>query len=261
MKNFAVSWSKLSTFETCPWKFWLLYGSKHVKGKAIIPFQSSKALEDGNTKHELMEEALRNIKRGFPVGMHVEADPFWQPWWGELVEKLVKEFPKSWVEQKLAADIDYKKVALDKYWQPSMTNQEVFFQGRLDAVFFKCRPFSREAPADYARIIDWKSGKVRETEGYQQLASQALLLFTALPALETIDAYYVFLDHKKMRVEKFSRKKDFKLLKREFDERIIGGITKAFKFNSFPAEPRINWACKWCPAGEEDCHKSQQHKF
>jgi len=246
MKNFVTSWSKLSTFEGCPRKFWLLYASKHVEGEAIIPFQKSRALEEGNEKHELLENAINSLKRGSPINGSIQKHKFWQPWWRDLVTKLVRKCPQSWVEQKLGVDIHFEKCELNQWWQPTDSTRTPLMHGRIDVVFFNGKPFMN---ATAAQIIDWKSGKVRKSEDYSQLASQALLVFASIPDLEKIDTTYVFIDHEKKQTQTFTRSGDFEKLKNEFRSR-INKLLEAIKEGNYPSSQD---GCHWCPATAEHC--------
>jgi hypothetical protein len=248
---FPNTYSKLSTYGACARKFWLLYGSKHVDGKAIIPFQSSPALEKGNKIHENMETTIKLISEGLDcTRSNLPYPDLCHMWWAPMVEKLLANCKNHSVEQKLAFSPTFEKVVIaDKYWNPYRKDSKVVFRGKLDLALFNGLPIR---DATEATIVDWKSGQVRKsTEEMCQLASQAMLLFISIPELQKVTASYVWLEHKKRQTKVFKRCElpkmkevfgnQFKLIERKL----------AIGEDGFPADGQGN--CHWCPATKEMC--------
>ena len=255
MSNFIATVSKINCFETCPRKFWLLYGSKYINGKPIIPFQTSKALDEGSKKHELMEAMLK--ERGTLLPGWVTKNPFFEDWWLRIVIRFVTSYKENFVEKKIGLSKDWAAWAMRDYYKPppeyrQAGSPELLMQSALDAVFLE---------GNYAIIVDWKSGRVRKEDDWGQLAACALLAFCFWSKLETIDSTFIFLDHRVHDTKRFTRFEHFEPLKEHFLNK-IKPINNTFQRLSevspevaFYADPGN---CYWCPAENSHCKHSRK---
>jgi hypothetical protein len=170
-------------------------------------------------------------------------------WWVATATKLIGNYKTHSVEQKLAIGTNWKKAVLDKYWQPYRKEINVLFQGKLDLV---CLNDVRFLESTEARIVDWKSGKVRKSELKMcQLASQALLLFSNFEKLEKITASYIWLEHKTQQTKVFERA-DLPEMRDSFGIR-FELIYKALFGGENYFLPNYEGNCHWCPATREHC--------
>jgi hypothetical protein len=250
-KPFIATFSKLDMEKQCPRKFYLMEGSKCLFGKPIIPFQISKAMEDGKIKHQLLEDYAKVGSLG------TDPDGFWRPWWGELIDSCKKRYPEFVTEKKIGISPDWSAHPLGNYYRPKYGNPEIKFQGAIDCTFFSMEGCASRAGSEYAVVFDWKSGKFRKPSGIGQLAMYALFLFCTYSQLKKIDCYFVFLDHRQKHKETFHRT-ELDTLKQSFSKRFdkVNKLLKEaetsrtsedmFKCNKTPL-------CGWCPATKEYC--------
>jgi hypothetical protein len=244
-------------------KFYLLYGSKFVLGRAIIPYQENKFMKKGNEYHDLMEQAAMSIKSGYsaPITTH----RYWKEWWGQWLESIYKKWPHMLVEDKIGIDSDLRGWALDEWWRPAnkslFGNRILRYQGKLDLIAFDKSSFDNPT---FAMIPDWKSGKTRVPERFGQLGFYAFLAMCFWPSLQKVTTMNVFLDEPfgvvldqvdKYWTIKYTREADFKSLSEKYfydTEKIYQDL----KVNKWGCTQHM---CKWCPATKEHCGYAKQN--
>lgn len=251
-KPFKLTHSKSEMKEQCPRKFYLMEGSKCLTGKPIIPFQTSKALEDGNYKHELIEDYIKVGSLG--------ADPkgFWRPWWGELIDKYKARYSEFSAEKKIGLGPDWSAHSLGDYYKPMFPDTEIIIQSSIDFSLFDTKECATRGGSEYAIVIDWKSGKPRKPSKIGQLGLYALFLFCMHPFLEQIDCYFVFLDHKKKHEERYFRNKDLDSLKKLFRQKYneinnLLILADSTSNHDYFFEAKKSPLCGWCLATREHC--------
>lgn len=157
----AWSHSALTSFETCPKRYWHLSVAKDFKEA------KSDHQDWGTAVHEAMQ---KRFQKGtpFPLGMK-QYEP--------LITPLTKLPGHPVVEQKLALDLDLQACGwFDKH---------VWVRVVIDAAFIV---------GPRAMLIDWKTGKRKEDD--DQLALMAGVMFAQLPELETIDSAFCWLQER-----------------------------------------------------------------
>jgi hypothetical protein len=160
-KNFAWSFSRLGSFETCPKRYYEVSVAKN------IPDQENDATRWGTATHDAFKNYLMHDVE-FPVDMI----PYKK--WGNRV----KSGPgKLYVEQKFA---------LSKGFEPTTwMAQNVWVRVIGDVV----RVWDK-----IGLVLDWKTGKdIKEDETQLMLAAQCV--FSYFPEVQKVRSEYVWLAH------------------------------------------------------------------
>lgn len=201
----AWSFSRYNVFAQCPGKAKLLYIEKMKE-------PSSAALENGTAKHAEMENFLKG-RQPLPDWVHAKVVDF--------CVKLAAEKP--------AAELE---VAFNREWKPvDWFSKDAWARIKIDAL---------SKQGDTVRIIDWKTGKVRDGEYDEQLELYALTALLMFPTVNLVSSALVFVDHGVViQGEQFTREDLSTLLKRWEDR-----VTPMLEGTEFPYTP--NSYCKWC---------------
>lgn len=243
-----VTWSKRKAYKTCPWQFFLVYGSKELEGKARIPFQDNKYTIAGRRKHALLEQAVKGLKAVGSIPGNVVSAELWSTWWAPMLESFVREYKDVIVEERIGVDSSWESHILGDYYKPLFpTTEPVILHGCMDLVLFDdARGISKKAV-----ILDWKSGRAGKDigQGIGQLAVYSLMALLTWPNLEEVSSIYVYIDQRSKCSQKWLRK-DVHRLKTEVmswkDEIDASMKLRVFKKTQGPA-------CNWCAAAMEDC--------
>lgn len=214
----ALSYSRLSDFETCPLKFKAKYITKDYPDDSNNP-----AFVKGAQIHKQLED--------FVNGLHNNASTTVGTIANSIVPMLVKLFEATggqlFPEKQLAVNHDWQ--ACDWFDKPSI----VKYRAIIDALAF----------LDHRSllVIDYKTGKVRPYEDSEtsQLRLTAVMLFNLYPKIEVITCSYMFLEHKKTIKAEFHRK-DLEAMQKPFDE----AHAKVNAEKEFPFKK--NKYCNWC---------------
>lgn len=263
-KPFIATHSKLEMEAQCPWKFWLMEGSKCITGQPIIPFQDNQALKDGQEKHKRLEKYINGGG---------DSLIYWHPWWGQLIDAYKAKYPSKtdyMVEQKIGLSPDWEPHFLGDYYKPKYGNPEIIFQCAIDFVLFDTEGCASRCASEYAVVIDWKSGKQRPQSGIGQLGMYALFLFCTFPKLQKIDCYFVYLDKEKWlpvrggikpgRHQEIHFRESLLDLKNHFNHKYCD-IKDQLNFidRGLAWQPEDVFSCNetplcgWCPATKEHC--------
>lgn len=157
----AWSHSALSSFETCPKRYWHLSVAKDVK-------EVKSEMQDwGQEVHTAMQ---KYFQKGTPL-------PLGMRQYESLIEPLAKLPGHPVVEQKLALDVDFQPCAwfADRVWVRAV----------IDAAFIK---------GSRAILVDWKTGRRKDDD--DQLALSAGVMFAQVKELETIDSAFCWLQER-----------------------------------------------------------------
>lgn len=225
------SWSRLSTFEQCPRKFYLQNISKELKY-----VQTPQAVR-GEQLHKMLELAAKKIQKiyagetldaGFPKDiMHVIP----------LLYKLLKGADAVLIEEgshesdKYALDDEFNKVG---YFA-----KNAWLRFGID---FAVKHGKR------AIMVDWKTGK---NYGYtdQNKLFAAIIMEVIWPDVDEVSAWFLYLDQNETSKRVFYRKD----LDDMWDD-LIGrsyAITRAAETNQWL--PKKNNFCNWCDANPNQC--------
>lgn len=169
----ALSWSRLSSYLECPYKFKSQYVTKDYPDDSNNPH-----FVRGKRIHKQMEDYIGFKKGHIPMpSMSAEANRG-----KSMVDKLFENFDVIVPERQLATDMDWKKN--DWFGKPTV----VKYRCIIDTMAMRNREILS---------IDWKTGKVREYDAaHGQLHLSSAMIMSVLPEIDTITNSYVFLDHK-----------------------------------------------------------------
>jgi hypothetical protein len=258
IEDWPATWTKIGTYQTCHYRFWLQEGSKYVTGKAEVPFTSNKATELGEKKHDLYERAANTLRQGYLIGEITKNNPLWNPEVGSIIEGLMKIYSHPFIEQKIGIDSTWRPWSLNDYWQPDSKlfgNRKMLVRAKFDLCLLNDSPYLEPTEG---LILDYKSGKVRLPETWEQLALYALTAFCRWPKLNYITCIYLWVDHNSYYQQVFTRQEHFLLLKAFFVDQIMQiqhylhisktGIQRADKT---PGN------CHWCNATSAQCEYKQ----
>lgn len=211
----AWSYSSISTYITCPRKYYAEKVSKEV------PFTDTEATLYGKALHLAAEEFIRD---GKPIPPQFA---FIQP----MLDKLNALPGDKYCELKFGiAKRDGKLVACD-FFAP-----DVWFRGIADLVIVN---------GDEARIVDYKTGKSAKYADTKQLALMAACVFLNFPEVKKVKTGLLFV------VSKDFIKEDF-VFDRRFDifAHLDGSLQqRAISYETGVWNPKPNGLCKnYCGA-------------
>lgn len=214
-KPLAWSYSSLTAFETCPWRWYLTKISKQV-----VESQHPATI-DGNKKHKALE-------------LHLKGEaylPSEYRQWVPLVERIKATPGKLAVERKVALTNDFRET--------TYFGKDVWVRMGFDVEVVQ---------QDRAVLLDWKAGK-RKVD-MDQLKLFAAAAFKLHPHIETVDTAYIWLKDNKMDPQSFHRDEGPGIWQ-EFISR-VRRIEIAIERDNFPKSP--SGLCRaHCPVGHKLC--------
>lgn len=208
MKEFAWSYSALTTYELCPKKYYHLYVAKDVKDA-----DSSFAAE-GKAIHDAMRARVIDGKPLPPPMRQFE----------RMAAKFANAKGQKYGEMKLALNRQFEPVG---YFAPT-----VFVRVVIDLAVIQ----------DTAAIVaDWKTGKVKDDP--TQMALNAAVLSRVMPEIGLFKTVYVWLQSEEVTPKNYS----ISMFTRTWNELLprVAKIEEARKTTTFPAKE--NGLCGWCP--------------
>ena len=215
------SYTRLGVFEQCRLRFWWEYVAKDFNR------EKSPALQKGIDTHNHFEARLR---------LQTELPWDWRRW--ERVCAAIDQYPVRLVEHPITLDINLN-VCEDKA-------RHAWFTMNLDVAVM-------DGGSD-ARVIDWKTGKVRVTP---QLELYADGLMAQWPQLEKVTSSFVWLekdplDEGSVTNQVWTRKGAEQRWEKLRERTALYNIAR--ERNDWSARP--GWWCRWCPLRPEQCvHK------
>lgn len=228
-----TSWShsKLSTFEGCKYRAFLLYEQKIPEPARPLPEGKSEHANDRGTRiHQAAEDYVRGIR------------PDLIPELGRFeyqIELLAEMFQDGIVDME-------GEWAVDMEWAPADWNTG-WHRAKVDVIVHHSDT--------HATVIDYKSGRKfgNEVKHGEQMALYALNACVRFPKLESVTTELWYVDQKEgQNTSIITWPRHRALQNREkFHQRGLA-ITTA---TAFPPNPNIH-SCKWCmygPWGSNHC--------
>ena len=215
-KPVAWSYTSLTAFETCPFRYYVTRVSKEV----IEPPNETTIW--GNEVHKAFELHVKDAK---PMPASMEK-------WAPLAAKLRMTPGEKLVEQKLCINRDFKPT--------SWFAKDAWCRGVVDLAVRK----------DHEKIVafDYKTGKHKPDSHQMQLF--AGLMFAHYPAAQVVDTAFIWLKDNKTDQERYTRD-DVPVIWQEFVPR-VQRVEEAHVANRWPKKP--SGLCRaWCPVGKKRC--------
>jgi CRISPR/Cas system-associated exonuclease Cas4 (RecB family) len=168
-KQVAWSYSRLSSFETCPRKFW------HESVGKTIPFTKNAAATYGDEVHK----AFANyFKQGQKLPLHLMH-------WTPVLSQIAAAPGEKVIEQQIALNASYEPVE----WYA----KDAWLRVISDLT---------QINGKQAVTWDWKTGK--ESQDFTQLKINAAVTFHLDPNIEEITMAYLWLKTKRPTIEKIT---------------------------------------------------------
>lgn len=211
----ALSYSRLSVYEQCPFKFKAQYIDKTYPDDSNNP-----AFIRGNELHKQCDtyiKATSSAKRKLLLCEEVKNVL-------PIIDRVSSQYDKIFSEQKLALN-------------SSLTKCDWFSKATIYRAIIDMLAINK----DTALIIDFKSGKVRKYDNKPtgQLHLTACFIFALFPNVQQIATSYLFLDHKKTISKIFNREK--------YESLRITFMDMLTKVNTEKEWPKTkNKYCCWC---------------
>lgn len=236
----ALSWSRLSTFNQCPRKFYLQFISKSFKEE-----EKSHHLIKGEELHKQLEQYVlaRNGQMPMPLGFSPpvrDTLPY--------VDKLYAAYNQVFAEAQLASDVK---------WNPTeWFAKETAWRSIWDVTGLR---------AEKVYVGDYKSGKVYPYgEGFGQLHLSAVMGLNRFTDAPEITAAYIYIEHKVIEpvrvtrqpttdVDAKGRKIPHLAIVQEHFDREFDKVQMEKNF-----DPIVNENCKYCQATRAQCPNSRK---
>jgi len=235
-KYTPYSYSKISTFKNCPYRFKLQYIDK-IKTK----FNKTPALEKGSFLHYGIEHYLKgNLKDeinkyNFEVSGKDDIINYKkqlkQILKGENVQ-IYKSFNKNNVYIEEGFGLYWKNINDKWQFELGKYSKQSTIYGYIDLMIY-------DDFLERVNIIDHKSGKFRKDQDELQLKIYAIVGFLKFPDVNDVYVQFDFLEHNKSINFKFERK-DFDKISYEVIQKIIE-VENEENFN------KKDTFCNWCP--------------
>lgn len=229
-KLIAWSWSRLDTFEQCPKKF---YGSNISKEFPKPNFEATH-FRKGKAVHKVLEDYLRD---GTPLPYPVPALTGSEQFFVDLkflmpLLDTMRRAEKVLPELQVTFDVKMNQIS----WFDKQAWCRVIF----DALIIV---------GDFAVVIDWKTGKVKEYTDQLKLFAGAV--FTKYPNVKRILTAYVWCEHPTAppTYAEYTRDQQRSIWEEFGDRQNL--IQMANESGNWPAKQ--NMFCKWCDARPDQC--------
>lgn len=220
MRKFAWSYSALTAFETCPWRYYLTRVSKEI----VEP--ETEALRWGNEVHKAFEDY---VKAGgeYPT-------PDWFAKWKPIADKILSKPGEIHAEYEAAITEDLRPCG---WW-----DDEVWCRGKFDVAIVN---------GGKATILDYKTGKRKPAS--DQLKLFALLAFIHFPEVNEVKTGFIWLKTGQVDTETYTREMADALWP-EFIHR-VERMRHALESMKLPKKQ--SGLCRnWCPVPKAKCEFS-----
>lgn len=227
MKFSPYSYSKLSTYKSCPYKFKLNY-IDNLRLKT-----ENKALEKGTRIHQIIELYQYNKPEVIPPFDYEILDEDDQ----QEAEQIAIEFCKSELGKSflhhdgmLGHEIEF---GLTKKFKPINYNHaDAMLRGKIDFL-------AKEG--NKAIVADWKSGKVREQRymNSDQTMLYGIWCFNMFGDIDEVEAHYVYVEHNTVSTFVFKRE--------HYNNYVKAYANKVFEVETAVEYPKITGKlCEYC---------------
>ena len=211
----AWSYSSLTSFETCPRRFYFTKVSKEV----VEP--PTEATTWGTAVHEAMEF---RVKDGTPLPQTmVKYEP--------IAAKIVATKGEKFCEMEIGLTADFKECGF--------YDSNCWYRGIIDLGI------------DYGSTVvlwDYKTGKVKTDHDQLKLFSVSYMI--TRPQVEVSRSGYIWLAHDKI-TRKDIHKDEIGVVWSEFIQR-VDRLESAYSADRWPPKP--SGLCRgWCPVGKDRC--------
>jgi hypothetical protein len=220
------SYSRLKTYEKCPYQLWLSAGEKRSQAH-----MDRTAADRGTMIHDAAEAFVKGT--------------------GDFIKEMSKfaDYFKDLKVQYEAGTVTLEEEwGFNKDWEPcGYWDKDVWCRMKLDN--FIMTAFNEKNEVITGIPTDYKSGKKFGNEVAHNQQGQLYVLgsFMRYPTLEAVTVDFKYLDHGiSAKPKMYSRAKAMKFLK-PWDDR-ARKMTEATEFP--PKANKIN--CKWCPYGPQN---------
>ena len=211
------SYSKISTYKQCPYKFKLLYIDKI--GKPVV----NEALIKGSKIHSLLEnyESVINQYTENPQNLEYLG--------------IVLEFAKSDIGHDILNKQSIREhcVKFDKDLNAndSLSKKETYLIGYIDRINL----------SSGIELIDYKTGKYKDPkfQDFEQLSIYGLYMFSKYPDIESILLRYVYVEHCRENSKLITRA-DSAIIK----QLLINDLNQIQNEVEYPKKPQK--LCDWC---------------
>lgn len=232
-KGLGLSLSKIKTYETCPYKYYLQYLVKEKYDKKDF---NPKFFKVGQFAHKWIESKIRGIECKFDSETLSDEDK------QKTMGNCAKVFEDEYIKSILGKGEPEKEFSM--YITPTETDgleaKDTFirtadFHGYID-YFAKI--------GDTLHIVDWKTGSKQGKS--DDIFMQLFLYAKACQKLEGGSKFvltYFYVDHGKA----VTRELNLSELNKKIETIVNKGVSIPTQKNPslFPAQP--NWYCKFCP--------------
>lgn len=218
MKTPPWSYSSLTSFETCPKRYFHIKVAKDV---VDVPHESATW---GSTVHKHLEDRLRD---GTPLPQALAG-------YEKLVKPIVERDGEKLIEQQFAVNSELQPTG----W----TSSDAWCRGIVDVGVLTGKR---------ALLLDWKTGK-RKSDS-DQLKLFAGMAFAHYPDLEVVFTGFVWLSTNVVDRQRFVRS-EIPVIWREFVPR-VRRLELAYEGRRFLPKPS-GLCAKWCPVPKSMCEFS-----
>lgn len=204
----AWSYSALSDFKNCPYKYWAVKVGKIVSDVN----QYNKAGDDHHQEFEMY------VSRG--VKLPAEMSRF-----TPMLERFRRAPGQIYTEHQMALDANYAPCGYkdwEKAWVRAITDLMV-------------------VNGSVATIIDWKFGKVKKDP--EQNSLTAAVVFQSFPQVQLARTAYVYANHDKIVPFDFKREESTDIWNHFLPD--VNKLAQAKVRDEWPKRP--NPLCGWCP--------------
>ena len=227
----ALSYSRISDFRACPWKYCMKYIKKEPNFQMKQEAKSPAIIRGGNI-HAQLESYVRNKLAGKLVELTMPEVIKTAP----LIDKIMDNY-NVLPEQQISINADFKRV--DWY------SKDSWFRAIIDLTGF----------GSDLMLVDWKTGKMNDYEGDMnclgQLHMSAIVGLSLYPDYDICSCLYWFVDHDKPIQIKFSQSELESMKDKLIEEHALINAETDF-------DPKKNRYCHFCEATAQQCNYSKK---
>ena len=214
--SMGLSYSRLSTFESCEAKFDYLYVSKSVRDRG------SEATDYGSRVHEVLEHYGKGTTDVDALSLEGKQT---LKRWRHIVDAINARSGTKHFEYQMCVDKDLKPI---DWFSP-----DAFIRGIADVLVID---------GDTAYCLDYKTGKVRDNPTQMQLF--ASMVFWHFPEVNTVKTSFLWLLHDDATNVVYKRSM-LKALWNGLEPR-FQAVIETVDLGVFKTKP--SGLCPWCPA-------------